>query len=165
MEKRKTWVVGITLRSWGFSRNEDFEEIHDPGDSPEDACIKLLPHLMEPLRRSRPKIFALENETIAKAELKVTSIILSTNEFGDFSKCTIISELLDDLALMKLGNKVPELWHEFIHQPQTGRCLVFFLILGRLCQEIAREYKETINWFVRIINLDVSYTCLKHIWF
>jgi len=137
--------------------------------------------------------------------LEMSSIILSTNNFGDFSKCTIVTELFDrnnpsvfkaeksNSAEEQTGGSTPhtstspatttptlvplgthgaegngdrvgdleevveharKLWQIFIHQPQTGRCLVFLLILGKLCQLIHDEYKEAIKYLKQLLPDD-----------
>jgi hypothetical protein len=48
-------------------------------------------------------------------------------------------------------------WQKFIHQPQTGRCLVFLLVAGQLCQKITKTYKDSIDRLTSILELDVSY--------
>ena len=89
-------------------------------------------------------------------ELQMSSIILSTNAFGDFSKCTIVSELIDDKKMGHIVIAARKLWQKFIHQPQTARCLVFLLILGEICQKLARDYKEAIKVLKSVLKLDVS---------
>ena len=72
--------------------------------------------------------------------LKVSSISLATNDFGDFSKCLIISTIYTDRDMEKVAKKAQKLWQTFAHQPQTARCLVFLLLLGSLCKEMAKWY-------------------------
>ncbi len=42
------------------------------------------------------------------------------------------------------------------HQPQTARCLVFFLLLGKMCDVITVCYEEAIDTLSSILKLDVS---------
>lgn len=97
------------------------------------------------------------NLTSTRYMPQMSSIVLATNDFGDFSRCTIISELLDKQLLHDIGEQARILWQRFVHQPQTARCLVFFLILGLLCQKIAEQYKNAIEVVSSILNLDVSF--------
>ncbi|KAK4121815.1 hypothetical protein N657DRAFT_98270 [Parathielavia appendiculata] len=87
-------------------------------------------------------------------ELKVSSVGISTNEFGDFSKCSVITDLVDETDLIELGDTIQDIWDSFIHQPQTGRFLVFAVILGCLCERMAREYRQLIKEFFEEMNLD-----------
>jgi hypothetical protein len=93
--------------------------------------------------------------------LEISSIVISTNPFGDFSKCTIISELIDEDGMEGIVEEARILWQKFIHQPQTGRCLVFLLVLGKLCQKVTKTYEEAINKLTSILELDVSYCLLS----
>jgi hypothetical protein len=89
-------------------------------------------------------------------DLDVSSIIISTNSFGDFSKSTVISELLGYCEMEKVVQDARRLWQKFIHQPQTARCLVFFLILGKMCREITQNYIAAIDELTFILELNVS---------
>jgi hypothetical protein len=159
-----TWVASITLRSWrveegkGIRRNKSSNE---PPPNPSEAF--LLPWDLRPVWRKRkakgkkPKVgekTSVGDDTIFKPE--VSSLILSTNAFGDFSKCTVVSEFIDDDTMKSIVTDARKLWQKFIHQPQTARCLVFFLLLGEFCQVIARHYKTAINLLSSILKLDVS---------
>ena len=110
------------------------------------------------LRQVWGKVKDVNEETIFK--LEVLSIVLSTNSFGDFSKCTVISGLIGDNEIDDKMKSIVEdarkLWQKFIHQPQTARCLVFFLLLGKFCQEITEHYEKAIEKLSSIIKLDVS---------
>jgi hypothetical protein len=89
-------------------------------------------------------------------ELDISSVCLSTNPFGDFSKCLIVSELISDDDLCKIARKAREVWNKFVHQPQTARCLVFLLVLGHLCQRITENYAIAMKELTPILELNVS---------
>jgi hypothetical protein len=188
--------------------------VHGDGDaarSPRPGTDAMRPHafqqddlqiqLPKELRRIWEK--KVDNENMV-FDMDVSSIVLSTNPFGDFSKCTIVTELFDrsrtnvfqateeipappphnpgsvpqsssrptcgsvfgladDEAfagdgkegdLQKVAEEARKLWQIFIHQPQTGRCLVFFLILGRLCSLIHDNFEEAINQLSHILIAD-----------
>jgi hypothetical protein len=91
---------------------------------------------------------------LGKYELRVSSVGISTNEFGDFSKCSVVTDLIDENDLIALGDTMQGIWDSFIHQPQTGRFLVFAAILGRLCERMAREYRQLIKEFYEEMDLD-----------
>ncbi|KAK3306496.1 uncharacterized protein B0T15DRAFT_142763 [Chaetomium strumarium] len=82
--------------------------------------------------------------------LNASSVVLSTSPFGDFSKMTIISKILPGSKLRRAGDEAQKLWRLFVHQPQTARCLVFLLLLGLLCQEIAKQYNIAVDHLVSI---------------
>jgi hypothetical protein len=159
------------LRSWSL-----VDKLKDPGnpshihnqngstDTPEDYLhssddepIFLPQTLKKSLEMVSKSMSKKEEDEPHQVVLKVSSIIISTNRFGNFSKCSVITDLIFDCKLRKLAEVMQELWQKFIHQPQTARCLVFFLILGLLCQEIARRYEDAMNHFVRLLNLGVRH--------
>jgi len=118
--------------------------------------MRLPKHLHESFEKINPKAHREEDKRPGVISLNASSIVLSTNEFGDFSKCSIISEIFTDETLLQVEKDVPVLWQRFIHQPQTGRCLIFLLLLGRLCQAIAQEHQEAINYLTSVMNIEVS---------
>lgn len=48
-------------------------------------------------------------------------------------------------------------FHDFIHQPATGRCLVFLLYLGGLCQSLAGQYEGILEELTVAIKLGVCH--------
>ena len=153
-----TWVTRITLRSW---RVEDDKKVkrNKPSNKPAPNSSKgfLLPwnlrHVWGKKKGDGEKPNVGE-DTIFKPE--VSSVILSTNAFGDFSKCTVVSELINDEKMKSIVEDARKLWQKFIHQPQTARCLVFLLLLGEFCQVIADHYKTAIDKLSSILKLDVG---------
>lgn len=105
-------------------------------------------------RRFWENLEGINERTIFKAE--VSSVILTTNSFGDFSKCTIVSECVAHEKMREVSEEARKLWQKFIHQPQTARCLVFFLLLGVICQAIALDYEAAINTLSSFIEFRVS---------
>jgi hypothetical protein len=109
---------------------------------------------LEPVWSKTKKVKVNEN---LRFELEVASIIISTNAFGDFSKCTVISKLIEEEDMKVIVNEARKLWQKFIHQPQTARCLVFFLVLSKMCQQITKKYEKAIYVLDSIWILDVSH--------
>ncbi|KAI0449311.1 hypothetical protein F5B21DRAFT_509283 [Xylaria acuta] len=94
--------------------------------------------------------------------LFVSSIVLTTNVFGDFSRCTVISEVNDENTKEKeplVAEISNEIWQVFVHQPRTARCLVFLHVLGMLCPKLCKQYRDTITRFEFIVSL--TDPCLK----
>lgn len=135
--RQATAVVHITLRSWAL-----VPEKGKFSATREDDKIRLPVHLHKKDRVPRDM------------ELKVSSIGMSTNEFGDFSKCSIVTDLIPPDAIEALGEEAQEIWDAFTHQPQTGRFLVFSMVLQLLCQGMVSSYKVAIDDFVRKTQLD-----------
>lgn len=167
----QSWVCRITLRSWGLrtsSNGSDQRKEYTPGRNNygreknhdgwafEDTTIMLPEGLKEPLQRVNRQAYNSELREPRIIVPQVSSIVLSTNTFGDFSQCSLFSELIPKEELDLLCEEVDALWDQFVHQPQTARCLYFLLVLGLLCQRIADEYKSAMDHFVSIIKLEVS---------
>ncbi|KAI1128833.1 hypothetical protein F5Y10DRAFT_291616 [Nemania abortiva] len=157
-QKGPTWTASITVGSWiltddakripprhnGVIANEPIgfpQELKDAAASHEDSALML--------SQTRVSFF-------------VSSIVLSTNAFGDFSRCSVISEAninkVDDkdakakqqdeeVEVAEISN---EIWQVFVHQPQTARCLVFLHVLGMLCTKLCQQYHDTIKEFESI---------------
>ncbi|KAI0003932.1 hypothetical protein F4779DRAFT_601025 [Xylariaceae sp. FL0662B] len=175
-QKGDTWTTRITLRSWYRSitttngknsgsvdpsgtATPSIDQICDHQallSNDEDAPIMMLDSLKKALESLNKAAFRAERENPVQVKLRISSIVLSTYGFGDFSRCTIISELLDKKH-KEIGEKTKDLWEKFIHQPQTARCLVFLTVLGFLCQEIAAEYRDAMNYFIQTLKLDKSF--------
>ncbi|KAF2471305.1 uncharacterized protein BDR25DRAFT_368108 [Lindgomyces ingoldianus] len=137
-------------------QNPDGHNRSDSGAFQNGKRISLPSDFKRVVETSGPEEKARDHRTLLSCcfELRVSSLMLSTNDFGDFSQCFIISELIGYPELKKLGEEGQKLWQRFIHQPQTGRCLVFFLVLGKLCQEIARQYRGAVDVISSTLNLD-----------
>jgi hypothetical protein len=174
---KASWVARLTVRSWmleeGKAENpEEGKEALSSGEKSkalgrglhlskshqgkEDDPIVLPGRLLPALKQLDKTRYDEHNLRPMRVVLRVSSIITSTNSFGDFSKTAIISKIIPGSKLRRAGEKAQQLWRIFVHQPQTARCLVFLLLLGMLCQEIAKQFRDAANYFVNILNLDVS---------
>lgn len=132
-----TAVVHITLQSWALVPEGGHFSATREGDK-----IRLPEHLYKKDRVPRDM------------ELKVSSIGMSTNELGDFSKCSIVTDLIRPDAIEGLAEEAQEIWDAFTYQPQTGRFLVFSMVLQLLCQGMVSRYEDSINDFVRNTQLE-----------
>lgn len=98
------WTASITLRSWQVHVeriDRDWSR-----DSSEDFCLS------SNLRQVWRKVDGVDDRTIFKPE--VSSIILSTNSFGDFSQCTVVSEFMDHNRMKNISEEARELWQKFM---------------------------------------------------
>lgn len=101
---------------------------------------------------------AYRKEQLQKHDFKpqVSSFVLATNNFGDFSKCTIISELVTSGDLKNdIAKRAEKVWRLFVHQPQSGRCLVFFEVLKVVTRKITLQYRKALNVLESVLELDV----------
>lgn len=164
-QRRDTWVAGITLRGWKVGSNVPpkaggTRKPHEATRKGEIAALRVEVSdddpIRLPLRMRDAWIKYREIDENLAIELQISSIIISTNAFGDFSKCTVVSESVDDQKMGLIVQAVRKLWQKFINQPQTARCLVFLLVLGEMCQEIAQDYQKAIETLASVLKLDVS---------
>jgi hypothetical protein len=160
-QRGETWVASITLRSWRVDSNGP-QSNDDQSQAFKDDEPIYLPQKFKQVwgnaSQKKKKKLGLEKLSLEKLsfELDVSSIVISTNAFGDFSKCTVVSKLVGNDDMMGIVQSARKLWQKFIHQPQTARCLVFFLVLGKICQHITQNYKEAVELLTSILELNVS---------
>jgi hypothetical protein len=158
------WLARITLRSWHL---EDYDQAKwnttvKPeawaNSRKEDNPIQLPKKFEKALEKLDPDKYKEHRgqEHTKIIVLSLSSMVISTNPFGDFSRTTIVSNIVSGPKLQHAGNKAQELWHMFVHQPQTARCLVFLLFLGLFAQEIEKQYIDAANHLIGNWNLDVS---------
>ncbi|KAI1652473.1 hypothetical protein F4813DRAFT_377824 [Daldinia decipiens] len=150
-----TWCARITVRGWSMSKvtqkgrkeNNDYQDSIFKARSNEPITV---PHLLEDLHK---KAVGEKQAVPIVVELKISSIVLSTNKFGDFSQCTIISERLGS-RWEDVNKQCRALWEKFIHQPQSARCLVFLALLGLLCQQMEDDYRKAMDYFTQTLEID-----------
>jgi hypothetical protein len=58
------------------------------------------------------EVESVSKNTIFRPE--VSSIILSTNSFGDFSKCTVVSEFMEEEIMLEIARDARKLWQKFM---------------------------------------------------
>lgn len=147
-QKRSTWVSTITLKAWSV---KPYDMSFNAGMIPQvesTGTAKLLcqgefKHDKSRVQRESMNIIHLtEKSDIVQ---RLSTITMSTNFSGDFSKCTIISNLLEDTHVSETANRIRGLWQQFVHRPQTARCLAFLLILRKLSTVIRKEYSRVIE--------------------
>lgn len=171
------WVARITLRGWMLQdleadgmRAEDtgglrlVEKPKAPDGGPRPLKEGLRGSEDDPIyipigskrERALNQLKGQHKAERKQVVLTVSSVVMTTTAFGDFSKITIISKIIPGSKLRRASEEAQKLWRVFVHQPQTARCLVFLLLLGLLCQEIAQQYNKAGDYFADILSLDVS---------
>lgn len=70
-------------------------------------------------------------------EERSSSIVITGDELGSNWICSIWSPLTDSESLALPVSIVPNLLQKFLHQQASGRCLVFLVLLGHLCEQLA----------------------------
>jgi hypothetical protein len=159
VQKPSDWVVMITITSWYEHKwlicpchGHCLCQSGTQERRTEKEEISLPSHFKEWLTRSEddpkkvngPRSEPTDHGRLMQHHFKLesSSVVLTTNTFGDFSKCCIISRLVNQEDLYIIGEESRKLWLRFVHQPQTARCLAFYFVLGKLCQTIAKEYQD-----------------------
>ncbi|KAI0904685.1 hypothetical protein F4823DRAFT_567462 [Ustulina deusta] len=164
--KGPTWMTSITVGSWILTKTERKGPKYDSVMANESIE---LPCELEIAARSQGGDRALTSPQ-SRVSFFVSSVVLTTNAFGDFSRCTVISEDNDENIEAKPGELVAvaeisnEIWQVFVHQPQTARCLVFLHELGMLCSKLCKQYRDTITEFESIMH-STDALCDEGDWF
>ncbi|RWA10509.1 hypothetical protein EKO27_g4575 [Xylaria grammica] len=146
-----TWMASITVGSWILT-NTRRERI-----SPKHRSVMANESVKLP-KELKGAVGEKSALTLPQSRVSffVSSVVLTTNAFGDFSRCSVISEVEDeDPSAEKdeiaAGKPLNEIWQVFVHQPQTARCLVFLRLLGMLCNKLCKQYRGTIKEFDFIV--------------
>ncbi|KAM7197469.1 hypothetical protein V8F20_006614, partial [Naviculisporaceae sp. PSN 640] len=142
----ETLVLHVTLRSWCFRpvskrRTDNTMEYLPWTATKEDDKIRLPANLLRHAHNLKryPR----------DMQLHISSVGMSTNSFGDFSKCSIITSHLPQSQVDdRLGPVAQQIWDSFTHQPQAGRFLVFSLVLGTLAQAMVTHYTNIVDDFL-----------------
>ena len=154
------WLARITLRSWHLADAEPIPasetDLGWANSKREDDPIQLPEQFEMALEKLDLAKYKEHLKNPKRIVLALSSLVISTNPFGDFSRTSIVSNIIPGPKLRYAGGKAQNLWRMFVHQPQTGRCLVFLLFLGLLAQEIEKQYIDAAGHLIGNWNLKVS---------
>ncbi|KAI0197441.1 hypothetical protein EV127DRAFT_489055 [Xylaria flabelliformis] len=161
--KGPTWMTSITVGSWVRPDTELKPLKHD--NVMANESIKLPDELRHAAELHANAFKSLE----FRVSFFVSSVVLTTNAFGDFSRCTVISEFDDEdkkkeRPELVVAEKCNEIWQVFVHQPQTARCLVFFYMLGKLCTKLCKQYTNTVEVFESIFSSTDAFLLKEKDW-
>ncbi|KXX73399.1 Magnesium transport protein CorA [Madurella mycetomatis] len=147
-QKRSTWISTITLKAWSVKRSDMsfnagmIPQVESTGTA-KLLCQGEFKQVNSKVQHENMNIIPLTRKSDIVQRL--STITMSTNFSGDFSKCTIISNLLEDKHISETANRIRSLWQQFVHRPQTARCLAFLLILRELSKVIRKEYRSVVE--------------------
>ncbi|KAI1158017.1 hypothetical protein F5B18DRAFT_642755 [Nemania serpens] len=172
--KGPAWTTSITLGSWMLT-DRKLDTLQQQNVLMAKEFIQLPDELKRELQKEespKDEYSALKflRRSDSGVSFSLSSVILSTNAFGDFSRCTIISEGVDDdlksdrdelRELVEISN---ETWQLFVHQPQIGRCLVFLHVLGMLCTRLCENYRGTIAEFASSVEATDAFLLKEGDW-
>src|SRR3569833_1122421 len=91
-------------------------------------------------------------------ELSLSLVITGDDRVRNWT-CAVICELFDEQNMAEYARQAAEIMQMFIHQQYTARALIFLMLLGYMCEELAAEtetFMETLN---PILKQDVSGHC------
>ncbi|PVH73830.1 hypothetical protein DL98DRAFT_430572, partial [Cadophora sp. DSE1049] len=141
--KSDTWTTSITISYWGFkvkggANEELFKEPRDTAPFPPKMNSKAGVPTESPAR------YIVEGSS---------SLVISGDKAGRWWTCSVISSVLPEAVMRQAMEDSTTTLTEFIHQPSSGRCLVFLSFLGALCEHLSLEYERILDELTRAINL------------
>jgi hypothetical protein len=154
--KQGVWITSITVSFWAFKRREQkdrnvFQEGRDKAPfPPENVALKqeAKGHWWETAKT--------QNLTTKEIEEGSSSLVLTGDPAGHWWTCSVISSVLSATAMKSLFTPTQDTLSDFIHQPSSGRCLVFLAFLGTLCESLATEYEAILEELTNAIKLGVG---------
>jgi hypothetical protein len=128
---------------------EMFKEHRNNGDFPPLSIARL-----DFGKKPRKIIGSLEPTDIV--EERSSSLVITGDPSGYLWICSIWSSLTDADSITPPIHSLPNVLQRFIHQQACGRCLVFLILLGHLCEKLAGEYEMILSRLDIIVGLGVS---------
>ena len=96
-------------------------------------------------------------------EERCSSLVITGDPSGYFWICSVWSSLTDAESITEPIFSLPSVLQKYINQQACGRCLVFLILLGHLCEKLAGEYEMILSRLDFIVGLGVSLTlCGNH---
>jgi hypothetical protein len=131
-----------TIRTHQEHRADKFREIHrQNGDFPPESIAKL----------------GCELGQTHTVEEQSSSLVFTGDFSGHLWICSVWSSVTDSASVSRvIGKVLPRILERFIHQQASGRCLVFLLLLGHLCEKLAAEYGKVLARLDDIMEIGVS---------
>jgi hypothetical protein len=84
-------------------------------------------------------------------------LVITGDPSGYLWICSVWSSVSNTESITPVIEKVlPGILEKFIHQQGSGRCLVFLVLLGHLCEKLAAEYENILKRLDRIMEIGVS---------
>lgn len=158
---KQIWITSITIPYWAFKRDfQDpigkFSEGRDEAPFPPKNVI---PRVKFEGRLKQASGAKLTSKFI---EERSSSLVISGDPAGNFWMCSVISSVLPESVMAKAASNVCIDLQQFVHQPSTGRCLIFLYHLGLLCEYISQEYEDILKELTVVIKLGVSSTLVSN---
>jgi hypothetical protein len=94
-------------------------------------------------------------------EERSSSLVITGDSSGHNWICSVWTSLAGSQTIKESMERLLRILHLFIHKQTTGRCLVFLLILGHICEKLAVEYTSILEYLDSVVQLGVS-RCFHH---
>lgn len=154
--KADSWITSITLSFWCLRQEKHtnaysiFDEGRDNAPFPPEkvALVKKVKSHWWQKQKSK-------NFNAQEIEEGSCSLIISSDNSGDWMACTVISSVLPEFMMAGCIREMTQVLAEFLHQPQTARCLTFLIFLGAMCDSLSKEYETILEELTKAIKLGV----------
>jgi hypothetical protein len=158
--QKDDWTTSITLSYWGCKKMSEksfglFHEGRDKAPFPPKKVMlqkKNKVHIWRRSQRESPE--KLANNEIEEGS---SSLVISGDIAGNWWTCSVVSTILSETAMSALIEPTILTLNQFVHQPASGRCLIFLSFLGALCESISAEYEGILSELTDAIKLGVCF--------
>ena len=154
--KEDIWTTTITISHWSIRTSKlpkdtllHFKEDRKVGPFP--------PEKVANLGKEKSKKGNDPKHPSEILEQRSTSLVITGDLLGSFWLCSIWSPLTDAHSLQAHVKSLREIVQLFIHQQAAGRCLVFLILLGHLCENLAKEYEAIMSELNKSVGLGVCH--------
>lgn len=113
--------------------------------------------------KSKQRKLKNEKPVIRIIEERSSSLVVTGDSQGFFWLCSVWSSLTKHKHLTVPVNSLPAVLQSFIHQQASGRCLVFLILLGHLCERLAKEHEGMLDQLNTVVDLGASRHFLNEI--
>ncbi|CZT10086.1 uncharacterized protein RCO7_03218 [Rhynchosporium graminicola] len=148
------WTTSITISHWSIrpvslsqGHIQMFKENRNNGDFPPVSIARL------GFGTSTTPKTSISSHRTDIVEERCSSLVITGDPSGYLWICSVWSSLTDAESLTPAIHSLPGVLQKFIHQQATGRCLVFLVLLGHLCEKLAGEYEFILERLDIIVGL------------
>jgi hypothetical protein len=155
------WTTNITVSHWIIgnvvNENSPMEYPDDPerfkeGERRKNADFPPL----SVLTGGAKKDLKQKGDKKPFIEERCLSLVITGDPFGHYWACSLWSSITNAHRVQAcIKSSLPKLQH-FIHQPASGRCIFFVIMLGHICETLADKYRDTLDRLDEIVELGVS---------
>jgi len=168
------WITSITVSHWRLqndyetylSRVEELEEQDEGGSDVKDCCVNeadvgqiwigdTTAFPPKNVKDERAAEESGQHQLSSIRELSMSIVITGDGE-GRCWTCSVISEVIDEIEAAVYANEIKDILQMFIHQQYTGRMLCFILLLGYLCESLAKQCENFTGELDKIMGMNVS---------